>query len=242
MAAGDAALAAVLVGSVFISSPDAARGNVLLFQLISVAPFAVVAPLIGPTLDRVPGGRRFAVQVTAIARAVLYLIMIAHVNDVLLFPLVFGVMVLQKTYSVSKSALVPLVVRDEDELVEANSKLGLISGVLGAIAVGPLTGLGHLAIGLALVPGAMLFVAAAFTARRLPREAVAAAPVEAAEREELRSFGILLGAGAFALIRASVGFLTFHLLFWMRGDYGLVWLGLAVAAGAAGSMIGNVLA
>src|SRR4249919_3279903 len=56
LASGDCAMAAVLVGSVFISSPDAARIKVLLFQLISVAPFAIVAPLVGPTVDRMPGG------------------------------------------------------------------------------------------------------------------------------------------------------------------------------------------
>jgi hypothetical protein len=242
MAAGDSALAAVLVGSVFISSPDAARGKVLLFQLISVAPFAVVAPLIGPTVDRVQGGRRVVIQVTGIVRALLYLVMIFHVNDVLLFPLVFGVMVMQKTYSVSKSALVPSVVRDDEELVEANSKLGVIAGVLAAIAVGPLTGLGHLYIGLALIPGAALFAAGSLGAQRLPREAVAAGPAQVEEKEELRSVGILLAAGGMALIRASVGFLTFHLLFWMRADYGLAWLGIAVGAGAMGSLFGNAIA
>lgn len=242
MAAGDSALAAVLVGSVFISSPDAARSKVLLFQLISVAPFAVVAPLIGPTIDRVPGGRRFVMQITAVVRALLYIVMISHVDDVLLFPLVFGVMVMQKTYAVSKSAVVPLVVRNEDELVEANSKLGLISGVVAAIAVGPLTGLGHLRIGLALIPGACLFLGAAWNARRLPQDPVASVPVDEEEKEELRSIGILLGAGAVALIRACVGFLQFHLLFWMRAEYGLAWLGIAIGAGALGAMVGNVLA
>ena len=64
--------------------------------------------------------------------------MIPNVDNVLLFPLVFGMMVMQKTYSVSKSALVPLVVRTDDELVEANSKLGVIAGVVAAIAIGPL--------------------------------------------------------------------------------------------------------
>ena len=59
--------------------------------------------------------------------------MIFHLDDLLLFPLSFGVMVLQKTYGVSRSALVPTVVNSKDELVEANSKLGLIAGVVGAI-------------------------------------------------------------------------------------------------------------
>ena len=56
----------------------------------------------------------------------------------------------------SKSALVPLVVRDDAELVEANSKLGVIAGVIAALVVGPMVGLGHVASALALIPGAAL--------------------------------------------------------------------------------------
>ena len=54
-----------------------------------------------------------------------------------LFPLVFAALVLQKTYLVSKQALVPSVVRTEAELVEANSKLGVIAGLTGFVAVIP---------------------------------------------------------------------------------------------------------
>ena len=75
-------------------------------------------------------------------RALVYLLMIFHVDDLLLYPLVFVALVMQKTYAVSKCALVPLVVRSDEELVEANSKLGLISGVVGALAIGPLALLG----------------------------------------------------------------------------------------------------
>lgn len=243
LGAADAAMAGVLAGSLFFSlSPDAARSKVLLYQIVSVAPFAVIAPLIGPTLDRIPGGRRFVVQITAVVRAVLFIAMAFHVDELLLFPLVFGVMVMQKTYAVSKSALVPLVVRNEQELVEANSKLGLISGLAAAVAVGPLGGLAKISPALALVPGAMLFIAAALTARQLPRDPVATLPVKRAERLELRSPGLILAAGAMVLCRATVGFLLFHLLFWMREDYGLVWLGVALGAFGVGSMLGNLLA
>jgi hypothetical protein len=44
------------------------------------------------------------------------------------------------------------------------------------------------------------------------------------------------------LCRATVGFLLFHLLFWMREDYGLVWLGVALGAFGVGSMLGSLLA
>ena len=121
----------------FDVDPSAARGKVLLFLVISFAPFLLVAPLIGPVIDRIRGGRRFVVQAVAAARIVLQLLMMRFADELALFPLVFAALVLQKTYTVSKSALVPSVVRTERELVEANSKLGLIAGVSGVVAVLP---------------------------------------------------------------------------------------------------------
>ena len=241
MAMGDAAMYGALAGSVLFGlSADAQREKVLLYLIISVAPFAVVAPAIGPTIDRIPGGRRMVMQITSIGRAVLYVFMAFHVDDLLLYPLVFLAMVLQKTYAVSKSALVPVVVRDESELVEANSKLSLISGIVGAIAIAPAALIGKFSEPAALVGGAVLFVLATFAARQLPRDVVASAPAERAEKAELRSAGVLLAAGGMTLIRAAVGFLAFHLFFWMREDYGLLQVGLAVGASTIGSMVGNM--
>ncbi|MEI8240606.1 MAG: MFS transporter [Actinomycetota bacterium] len=243
MAMGDAAMYGALAGSVLFNlTPDAQRSKVLLYLLVTAAPFAVVAPAIGPTVDRIPGGRRMVMQITAIGRAVLYVIIAFHVRDLLLYPLVFGSLVFQKTYAVSKSALVPTVVHSEEELVEANSKLGLISAFLGALAFIPLAGLGKLSASIPLFIGAAVFVLAMLAARRLPRDVVAAAPARTREKVELRSAGIVLASGAMALIRASVGFLTFHLFFWLREDYGLVEFGMAAAASTVGSMVGNVLA
>src|SRR3954449_13339227 len=126
MTAGDVAMVVSLAGSLFFSiSPDAARSKVLLYLLISFAPFALVAPLIGPFIDRAHGGRRLIIQLTAFGRALMFFFMIFHLDDLLLFPLSFGVLILQKTYSVSRSALIPTVVNSKTELVEANSKLGL---------------------------------------------------------------------------------------------------------------------
>lgn len=236
-----------LAGSVLFSlSPDAQRDKVLLYLLVSVAPFAVVAPAIGPAVDRFPGGRRIVIQITSLVRAAIYAVMAFNVETLLLYPLVFGAMVMQKTYAVSKSALVPTVVRSDEELVEANSKLGLISGLVGALAIGPLAGLGKLTVAATpLFIGVGVFIAALFAANRLPRDVVAAAPARREEREELRSSGVLLAAGGMALVRATSGFLTFHLFFWTRAEFddkGLLYLGLAAGAGTAGSMVGNSLA
>ncbi len=243
MAVGDAAMYGALAGSFLLGlTPDAQRPKVLLYLLISAAPFAVVAPAIGPTVDRIPGGRRMVMQITAAVRALTYLLMIYHVDDLLLYPLVFVALVMQKTYSVSKSALVPMVVRSDDELVEANSKLGLISGAVGALAIGPLTLLGKASTTVPLTMGMVLFVFAGLAARRLPSDIVAAVKAEQAEKVELRSRGIRASSVAMMLIRACIGFLTFHLLFWLREDYGLAAFGLAAGASVLGSMTGNILA
>jgi MFS family permease len=243
MAVGDAAMYGALAGSVLLSlTPDAQRSKVLLYLLVSAAPFAVVAPAIGPTVDRIPGGRRMVMQITAVTRAAVYLVMMFHVDDLLLYPLVFAALVMQKTYAVSKSALVPLVVRSDTELVEANSKLSLMSGVVGAIAIGPLALMGKAAVALPLLIGMVVFGAATLSARLLPGDVVAAKPAQKAEKVELRSRGIRLASAAMMLIRASIGFLTFHLFFWLREDYGLAQFGFAAIAATLGSMIGNILA
>ena len=102
------------------------------------------------------------------------ILMASYIDALALFPLVFASLVLQKTYVVSKSALVPSTVRTHEELVEANSKLGLISGITGAVAVIPAGILLKVSGAPAtLWYGAILFGAALFAATKLPSEVVA---------------------------------------------------------------------
>jgi hypothetical protein len=243
MAAGDAAMYGALAGSVLLGvAPDAQRPRVLLYLLVSAAPFAVVAPLIGPMVDRISGGRRMVVRLTAFARMLLYGLIAFHADDLWLYPLVFAVLVAQKTYAVSKSALVPAVVRNETELVEANSKLGLVSAVVGALAVGPCAALGRVSVVVPLGIGIAALLAASWQARYLPRDAVVVRRLDAPERALLRSHSVRRAAVAMVMVRASIGFLTFHLFFWLRDDYGLVAFGAAAASGTLGSVLGNVVA
>src|SRR6187200_2604364 len=117
MMGGDAAMLVALADSLFLSiDPSAVRSRVLLFLVVSFAPFLVIAPLIGPVIDRVAGGRRTVIQLVAGARVALAVLMAFAIDSVTLFPLVFAALVLQKTYLVSKQALVPSVVRSESEL------------------------------------------------------------------------------------------------------------------------------
>ena len=245
MMGGDAAMIVALADSLFFDIDlDAARSRVLLFLAIGFAPFLIVAPLIGPLIDRVAGGRRFVIQLVAVARVVLTLLMARYLDVLALFPLVFGSLVLQKTYMISKSAIVPSTVRSETELVEANSKLGLIAGLTGAVAVIPAAILLKL-IGApaTLVYGALLFVGAFVAATRLPSEVVATDSAGAEETRELHTSNIELAAISMTVLRALVGFTFFHLAFWLRSqDQGTVWFAAVVGVSALGAMVGNAVA
>lgn len=245
MMAGDAAMVVALADSLFFDIDlDTARSRVLLFLALGVTPFLFVAPLIGPAIDRVAGGRRLVIQLVAVARVVLMLLMARYVDALALFPLVFASLVLQKTYVVSKSALVPSTVRSETELVEANSKLGLISGLTGAVAVLPAALLLQLGGSPAtLVYGAALFIAAFVAATRLPPEVVARKRPGSDERVQLHSASVRVGALAMTVLRGAVGFTLFLAAFWLRSqDQGTLWFGVVVAVAAGATMVGNALA
>jgi hypothetical protein len=240
----DATLAGTLAGSIFFSlSPDAARPRVLLYLLISVAPMAVLAPLIGPTLDRLRGGRRLVIGGSAAVRALLFAVIAVTVDSLLLFPLVFAVMVVQKTTAVSRSALVPLVVNSDQELVEANSKLGTIGAISAGIVVGPAGLLATVSPWLALVPGIGLCIAAMVSARTLPADPVDASPARHHRHvHELRDPALVLAGRAMAALRVCVGFFLFHVFFWLRQDSGLFAVALVLGAASLGALSGNVVA
>ena len=119
-AASDAAIAVTLASSIFFAiSPDDSRGRVGLYLLLTMAPFAIVAPLIGPVIDRAKGGRRMMIIITTLGRAAMAFFMISNVETLWLFPIAFALLVFQKGYSVAKSAVVPELVRSDQDLVSA---------------------------------------------------------------------------------------------------------------------------
>ncbi|HET9018439.1 MAG TPA: hypothetical protein VFN46_02575, partial [Acetobacteraceae bacterium] len=80
-AAGDAAVAISLAGSLFFDiSPQAARGKIALYLLLTMLPFAVVAPLLGPALDRMQGGRRLMVVISCAGRAVVAAFLVVNIS------------------------------------------------------------------------------------------------------------------------------------------------------------------
>ena len=242
---GDTVIAVALAGSIFFNvSADSARPKVLLYLAVTMVPFALVAPVIGPALDRTRGGRRLMVGASAAGRAVMCLLMANHLTSILFYPEAFGALALSKGHQVAKSALVPAVVPDDTALVEANSRLALI-GVLAGIVIAPVAaGLGELTDARwVLRLGAAVLLAGAVAAFRIPRAERLAPPAGRAEQEELRAASILLASSGMAVLRGAVGFFTFFAAFALKRSQEPSWLfGLVVAAAAFGGLVGAVLA
>ncbi len=138
-AAGDAAVAVSLAGTLFFASPGEARGHVAMFLGLTMLPFAVVAPLLGPFLDRFSHGRRWAIGSTMALRAFLCWLMADAVasQSLAMFPTALGVLVSSKAYGVARAATVPRLQPPGLTLVKANSRISL-AGVVGAAIGGPL--------------------------------------------------------------------------------------------------------
>jgi hypothetical protein len=246
--AGDTLITMALADSLFFSiRPGAARGKVILYLLLTMAPFAIVAPWLGPVLDRSRTGRRTVVVLSAASRALVCVSMAFHIDSLLLFPEAFAILVLSKTYLITKSALVPSVVEQDQELVEANSRLAVLGVVAGFAIAAP----GALVLKLPFLGGdwvlrlaAAVFVAATLAAFRLRRTEPDAHPVVEGEREQLRTAGILLAASAMAVLRGIVGFLTFLVTFGFRQSDGVpaFWFGVVLVASLSGTFTGNLIA
>jgi MFS family permease len=139
---GDAFVAVSLAGSLFFSTSVAeARGRAAFALLITIAPYAILAPLIGPLLDRVRQGNKYILMGTLLARGLLCWGMSGAIhNTATLLPAAFGVLVLQKAYSVTKSAVTPRLLPSEITLVTANARANL--GSLIATSLGAAVALG----------------------------------------------------------------------------------------------------
>jgi Major Facilitator Superfamily len=240
----DAFFAVSLAGSLFFNvSVGAARPRVIVYLALTMAPFLVLAPLIGPLIDRFGSARHLVAAFTCLARGILCLFIAGDLRSVLLYPEAFGVLVLDKAYAVTKSALVPALVGDNADLVEANSRLARISTIAGlvggAIAAGILT-LGS-ATGVLRVASVVFFTGAVFALRIGPNDATSLPPATL-EHQELRSQTVRLSAGAMSVLRAAVGFLTFLVAFTLKRSGEPLWFFGAIAlSGVLGGLSGTLL-
>jgi MFS-type transporter involved in bile tolerance (Atg22 family) len=265
--AGDALVTLALAGSLFFSTPlHAARGRVALTLLLTMAPFAVVAPLLGPIIDRTQGGRRAMVVATAIGRALACLLMARYINSFLLFPAAFLTLVCSKGYTVAKATLVPSAVQRPQDLVEANSKLAVSGAIAGFAAAIPGVAILKLASAAWLLRvDVVVFVACAITAMRLQvtERRVALAANERGDTEVIVDEGefpaararvevqakplppgaIQVAAFAMGTLRLIVGFMTFLVAFGFRNDHAPAWwFGVVLAGSIGGNLVGAAVA
>ncbi len=233
---GDGCIAVALAGSIFFSiDPSDARWRVALYLILTIAPFAIVTPLLGPAIDRARGGRRGMVMGSLTLRMLVAFFMSRHIDSLLLFPEAFAMLVLQKGYHVSKAALVPVVCPHEDELIQANSKLALLSSV-GAL-IGGAFGIALIALfgnSASTILAVFVFGVGVVAASKLPQVQIASKPVDATEKLEVRGANIILAATAIAVMRGIVGFTTFLLAFHLRaGEDGVDTTEIGAGVGAA---------
>jgi hypothetical protein len=246
----DAMVTVALAGSLFFSiSTHSARGRVALTLLITIAPFAVVAPLIGPLIDRMNGGRRAMIVASALGRAVACVFMARYIHGLGLFPAALLSLICSKTYSVAKAAIVPAVVVRNEDLVEANSKLamaGAVAGFLAYVPGVPILKLFNAATVLRV--DIVLYILCALSALRLQARPGASltddpeAPV-VPHTPRLTPGALTAAALAMAALRFTVGFMVFLVAFAFRRTHAPVWwYGIALAGSVAGNLVGAAIA
>ncbi|MFD7596434.1 MFS transporter [Kitasatospora sp. NPDC059812] len=269
---GDMLITVALASTIFFSVPTGeARGRVSLYLLITMAPFALLAPVIGPLLDRLPHGRRAAMAMSMLARAVLAWTMAGVITSggLALYPEALGVLVASKAYGVVRSVVVPRLLPSRLSLVKANSRVTLAGLLATGVAAG-VGGLLHLiGPGWPLRGAFLVFVIGTLMAFHLPHAVDSAkgeqrallhaemhgeahgerAPEDArAPKASLRTVGpsVILALRAMSALRWLVGFLVMFLAFLLReepigGLRPTLALGLVALAAGTGNALGSVL-
>ncbi|HZC92189.1 MAG TPA: MFS transporter [Mycobacterium sp.] len=181
--ATDAAMAVALANTLFFAAATGeSKDRVALYLLITIAPFAVIAPLIGPALDRLQHGRRVALAASFAVRTGLAVVLIANYDGAtgnfpswVLYPCALAMMVFSKSFSVLRSAVTPRVMPPTIDLVRVNSRLTMF-GLLGGTIVGGgiAGGIEYACDRMLHLPGALFVVIAATVAgawlsMRIPR-------------------------------------------------------------------------
>lgn len=263
-AAGDAALAVSLAGTLFFQVPsDQARGQVIVFLGVTMLPFAVVAPLIGPFLDRFRRGRRWAIGSTMGLRAFgCWALAGAVANSSLwMFPTALACLVASKAYGVTRASAVPRLIPDGLTLVRANSRISL-AGIAGAAISAPIATVTSL-IGpeWSLRYAALVFVGGTVLAILLPARVdssvgEAAAPMSlrtvTGGRGRARKVGIapvvITALRCNAGLRVLSGFLTMFMAFLLRVHPIAGWeqrrtllLALVIGSAGVGSTLGTFM-
>jgi len=163
-----------LAGTLFFTiTPEAAKHKVVLYLLLTIAPFAIVGPALSPMLDRGTYARRTSIAIASVGSGVLAYLMAGNINGLLLFPEAFGLLVLSKLYLVTKAAIVPSMTETDDDLASANAKLAVLASLAGFVASPVAVGLLQIGAPWVLRVAFVVFLLSGVAALRLPKTASA---------------------------------------------------------------------
>jgi MFS family permease len=253
--AGDTLITIGLAGTIFFSAPiGEARSGVALYLLITMIPFALLAPVVGPLLDHFRHGRRYALAATMLGRAFLAWLISDYIGSFGLYPAAFGVLALSRAYGVARSAAVPRLLPDRLGLSEAGARASVYGTAAGAV-VAPL---GVIAFQVGpqwpLRLSSVIFIVGMVIALRLPPLADSDPPETVPHlvpfawlrrngRERALTgrlvIATVIGSGC---LRALYGFLLLFLAFTIKaGDLPTKLLGVSVGDGAAVALVGGAL-
>ncbi|MBQ1022095.1 MFS transporter [Micromonospora ureilytica] len=257
--AGDTLIAIGLAGTIFFNVPlGEARSKVALYLLVTMVPFAMLAPVVGPLLDHFRHGRRYALAATMLGRAFLAWLISDYIHGFGLYPAAFGVLALSRAYGVARSAAVPRLLPEGLGLSQVGARASVYGTVAGAL-VAPI-GLAAFWFGpqWPLRVASVIFLVGMVISLRLPPKADSEPP-ERVPRP-LRALGrrrgdrplgrgrpsgrlviaTLIGA---ATLRALYGFLLLFLAFAIKkGDLTTVVFGRDLGAEWALGVVGGALA
>ncbi|MEU5939564.1 MFS transporter [Micromonospora sp. NPDC047548] len=256
--AGDTLIAIGLAGTIFFDVPlGEARSKVALYLLVTMVPFAMLAPVVGPLLDHFRHGRRYALATTMLGRAFLAWLISDYIGGLGLYPAAFGVLALSRAYGVARSAAVPRLLPEGLGLSQVGARASVYGTVAGAL-VAPI-GLAAFWFGpqWPLRVASVIFLVGMVIALRLPPRADSEPPervprpLRALRRDRDRPLGrgrpagrlviaTLIGAAA---PRALYGFLLLFLAFALKkGDLTTDFFGRELNDQAALGLVGGALA
>ncbi len=240
----DAFVSVSLAGSLFFNlSPDASRQQVLIYLLVTMAPLAVLAPLVGPAVDRFRKSQRFVASIFYLLRAVSCLALVSFLLDLAFYPLALLLLIASKASGVVKQTLVQLLVDDPDELVATNARLARLASITAAIGSGAAVAL--LQVGgpeWTLRVGAVIFALASFVVLRIRTPSHVIVATDDVEYAETHLPVVFVGSVGMMAIRAAVGFFLFTLAFTLRLDsQPAIIYGLAAGCYGIGAFAGHTV-
>ncbi|MBM0238633.1 MFS transporter, partial [Micromonospora sp. ATA32] len=257
--AGDTLIAIGLAGTIFFDVPlGEARSKVALYLLVTMVPFAMLAPVVGPLLDHFRHGRRYALAATMLGRAFLAWLISDYIGSFGLYPAAFGVLALSRAYGVARSAAVPRLLPEGLGLSQVGARASVYGTVAGAL-VAPI-GLAAFWFGpqWPLRVASVIFLAGMVISLRLPPRADSEPPERVprpwralGRRDGDRPLGRGGPAGRLviatlvgsAMLRAVYGFLLLFLAFAIKaGDLTTVVFGRDLTAQGALGLVGGALA